>query len=72
MADKIDRRSRNRRGLLLPDEDQTERSLPFREQPHTEEELIEYDHGLEAGLAGRPNDYKKSSAWRRGWADSQE
>jgi hypothetical protein len=56
----------------MPDEDLTEDSLPFREQPHTEEELVEYDHGVEAGLAGRANDYKKSSAWRRGWADSQE
>jgi hypothetical protein len=56
----------------MPDEDLTEDSLPFREQPHTEEELVEYDQGVEAGLASRANDYKKSLAWRRGWADSQE
>jgi hypothetical protein len=56
----------------MPDEDLTEDSLPFREQPHTEEELVEYEHGIEAGLAGRPSDDKKSPAWRRGWADAQE
>jgi hypothetical protein len=56
----------------MPEEDLSEDSLPFREQPHTEKELEEYDHGVKAGFAGRRNDHEKSPAWRRGWADAQE
>jgi hypothetical protein len=55
----------------MADEDLTEDSLPFCEQPHTEKELAEYDQGVEAGFAGRRNDHKKSSAWQRGWADAR-
>jgi len=28
--------------------------------------------GVEAGLAGKPNDDTKSAAWQLGWADAQE
>jgi hypothetical protein len=56
----------------MPDVNLTEDSLPFREQPHTEEELEQYYHGVEAGFAGRRNDNKKTPAWQRGWADAQE
>jgi hypothetical protein len=38
----------------------------------TDEELADHDIGFEEGLAGRPNDETKSSAWQRGWADAQE
>jgi hypothetical protein len=56
----------------MSDEDLTEDSLPIREQPHTEEELVEYDLGIEAGISGRRKDETKSAAWLRGWADGQE
>jgi hypothetical protein len=46
--------------------------VPFRARERTDEELLEYDLGIEGGFAGRRNDNTKSIAWQHGWAESQE
>lgn len=54
----------------------TEEPIPdyesFNSQNRTDEEFIEYDKGVRAGLDGEPIDDTKTEAWRRGWADAQE
>jgi hypothetical protein len=45
---------------------------PFNSPDRTDEELVEYDKGVRAGLDGEPLDNTKTEAWRRGWADAQE
>ena len=47
-------------------------SVPFEAQELTDEEIEDHDLGVEAGLAGKPNDDTKSAAWQLGWADAQE
>ena len=50
----------------MPDEE------PFDSPNLTDEELVEYDKGVRAGLDGEPIDDTKTEAWRRGWEDAQE
>jgi hypothetical protein len=59
-------------GVDAPSEDLIDESLPFRAEPRTNEELEDFEQGLEAGMAGKRNDATKSEAWQRGWADAQE
>ena len=54
------------------EDDLIDDSTPFDARERTDEEIENYDLGVEAGLAGKPNDSTKSAAWRRGWADAQE
>jgi hypothetical protein len=54
------------------DEDLIDDSVPFEAKELTDEEIEDHDLGVEAGLAGKPNDSTKSAAWQRGWADAQE
>jgi hypothetical protein len=51
---------------LVPNE------VPLGAHDLTDEEIADYDLGLEAGLSGKPNDDTKSAAWQRGWAHAQE
>jgi hypothetical protein len=53
-------------------EDLIDDRVAFGAEEHTDEEIADHDLGLEAGLAGKPNDDTKSAAWQRGWADAQE
>jgi hypothetical protein len=46
--------------------------VPFRAKERADKELLECDLGVEAGLAGRRNDYTKSVAWQHGWAEVQD
>ena len=55
-----------------PDDDLMDDSVPFGAHELTDEEIEDHDRGVEAGLAGKPNDNTKSAAWQRGWADAQE
>jgi hypothetical protein len=59
-------------GMGEPPEDLIDESLPFRAVPRTSQELEDFEQGLDAGMAGKPNDTTKSEAWQRGWADAQE
>jgi len=54
------------------EDDLVDDSTPFDARERTDEEIENYDLGVEAGLAGKPNDRTKSAAWRRGWADARE
>jgi hypothetical protein len=55
-----------------PDDQPIDDSVPFEAQELTDEEIEDHDRGVEAALAGKPNDSTKSAAWQRGWADAQE
>jgi hypothetical protein len=59
-------------GMGEPSDDRMDDSTPFGAHKSTDEEIVDHDLGLEAGLAGKPNDDRKSAAWQRGWADAQE
>jgi hypothetical protein len=54
------------------EDDLIDNSTPFDARERTDEEIENYDLGVEAGLAGKPNDTTKCAAWQRGWADAQE
>jgi hypothetical protein len=51
----------------MSDEYLSEDNEPFDAEVRTDEELVDYDLGREAGLAGEPNDDTRSAAWQRGW-----
>jgi len=59
-------------GLDEPSNDLIDDGIPFSLDSLTEEELTEYNAGLEAGTEGKPNDDARSGIWQRGWADAQE
>jgi hypothetical protein len=44
----------------------------FKSDPHTDEEMNDYDLGCRARSEGQPNDDTKTPAWQRGWADFSE
>ena len=56
----------------VSDEDLIDDSVSFGAHELTDQEIEDHDRGVEAGLAGKPNDDTKSAAWQRGWADAQE
>ena len=62
----------NKKPTNEPDDNLTDDSVPFGAHELTDEEIEDHDRGVEAGLAGKPNDDTKSAAWQRGWADAQE
>jgi hypothetical protein len=45
---------------------------PFMLRDRTPQELQDYDDGFKAGSKGARNDDTLSTAWQRGWAESQE
>ena len=62
----------NKKPSRESEDDRTDDSIPFGAHELTDEEIEDHDRGVEAGLAGKPNDDTKSTAWQRGWADAQE
>ena len=62
----------NKKPTIESEDDRMDDSIPFGAHELTDEETADHDLGLEAGLAGKPNDDTKSAAWQRGWADAQE
>jgi hypothetical protein len=59
-------------GLDKPLDDLIDDDSPLSLDSLTEEQVIEYNAGLETGREGKPNDDAKSNIWQRGWADAQE
>jgi hypothetical protein len=62
----------NKKPSRESEDDRMDDSIPFGAHELTDEETADHDLGLEAGLAGKPNDDTKSAAWQRGWADAQK
>jgi hypothetical protein len=62
----------NKKPVKEPEDGLIDDSVPFGADEVTDEEIADHDLGLEAGLAGKPNDDIKSEAWQRGWADAQD
>ena len=50
----------------VPDDEE-----PFMLRQRTDE-IADYDKGFACGQSGGQNDDKKSQAWQRGWAETQE
>ena len=46
--------------------------MPFLSEDRSEEEIVDYDLGFQAGTEGKPLDSTKSVAWQQGWAEAQE
>jgi hypothetical protein len=53
-------------------EDLDDDEVSFLTKNRSEEEIVDYDLGFQAGTEGKPSDDTKSVAWQRGWVEAQE
>jgi ribosome modulation factor len=45
---------------------------PFDEREREDQDLADYDIGMQAGLEGKSFDAKQTQPWKDGWADAQK